>query len=158
LFTPANQNNRSDEMDFQKPLDQLEERVAKVRTSVSAATAENNEQLSAHVARAQENAERELDEAKQHTSAAADRTRHGWEQMRADARARAVELKTKARNRREQHDADVAASDADLAEAEAAAVIDYAAWTVEAAELAILDALYLRARAEEKAHAVKMGA
>jgi hypothetical protein len=151
-------NDRSDEMDFQKPLDELEERVSKVKTSVSAATAETNEQLKAHAASAHDNAERELDEAKQHASAAADRTRTGWEQARADAKARAAELKTKARIRREQHDASVAASDADLAEAEAAAAIDYAAWTVEAAELAILDALYLRARANEKAAAVEAGA
>jgi hypothetical protein len=145
-------------MGFQKPLDELEERVAKVKTSVSAATAENNEQLKQHLATAQENAERELDGAKQHASTAADRTRSSWEQMRADAKARAAELKTKARIRREQHDADVAASDADLAEAEAAAAIDYVAWTVEAAELAILDALYLRARAIDKAAQVTAGA
>jgi hypothetical protein len=145
-------------MDFQKQLDELEERVAKVKTSVSTAAAETNEQLKKHVATAQDNAERELGEAKQHASAAADRARSGWEQRRAEAKARAAELKAKAQARREQHDAKVAADDADIAEAEAAAAIDYAAWTVEAAELAILDALYLRARADEKAAEVKAGA
>jgi hypothetical protein len=78
--------------------------------------------------------------------------------MRADAKARSAELKTKARIRRERHDADVAASDADVAEAEASAAIDYAEWTVAAAELTILDALYLRARANEKAAVVEAGA
>lgn len=145
-------------MDFQKPLDELEQRVSKVKTSVRTATAETNEQLNEHVAKVQENAERELDEAKQHASAAADRTRTGWEQMRADAKARAAELKTKARIRRERHDAHVAASDADVAEAEASAAIDYAAWTVAAAEIAILDSLYLRVRANEKATLVEAGA
>ncbi len=108
-------------MDFQKPLDELEDRVSKVKTSVRTAAAETNEQLNEHVAKVQANTERELDEAKQHAGAAADRTRTGWEQMRADAKARAAELKTKARVRRERHDADVAASDADVAEAEASA-------------------------------------
>ncbi len=145
-------------MDFQKPLDELEQRVSKVKTSVKAATAETNEQLKEHVARVQGDAERELDESKQHASAAADRTRSGWEQMRADSKARAAELKAKAHIRRERHDAGVAAADADLAEAEASAAIDYAAWTVAAAELAILDALYLRARANEKAALVEAGA
>ncbi len=145
-------------MDFQKPLDELEDRVSKVKTSVRTAAAETNEQLNEHVAKVQANTERELDEAKQHAGAAADRTRTGWEQMRADAKARAAELKTKARVRRERHDADVAASDADVAEAEASAAIDYAAWTVAAAELAILDALYLRGRAREKAAVVEAGA
>ena len=145
-------------MDFQKPLEDLSERVAKVKTSVSAASAESNNQLREHVASAQASAERELDEARQHASAAADRTRNGWELMRADAKTRTAELKAKARTRHEHHDARIAASDADLAEAEAAAAIDYAAWTVEAAELAILDALYLRARADEKAARVTAGA
>ena len=145
-------------MDFQKQLHELEERVAKVKTSVGAAMAENNEQLKAHVANAQHDAERELDEAKQHASAAAHKTRNGWEQMRADAKARTADVKTKARIRREQHDADIAASDADLSEAEAAAAIDYATWTIENAQLAILGALYLRARAAEKAAQVEAGA
>ena len=145
-------------MDFQGQLDQLEQRIASVKASVRTATAESNEQLKAHISKVQDDAERELDEARQHAGAAADRTRGAWEQMRADAKARAAEVRAKARSRREQHDADVAAADADLAEAEAAAALDYAAWTVEAAELAILDALYLRARASEKAARVTVGA
>ena len=59
-------------MDFQKPLNELEERVSKVKTSVRTATAETDEQLNEHVAKVQENTERELDEAKQHASAAAE--------------------------------------------------------------------------------------
>ncbi len=145
-------------MDFQKPLDELQERVAKVKTSVSVAAAETNEQLKEHATAAQESAERELDEARQHAGAAADRTRTGWERMRADAQARTAELKAKAQTRRDEHDASVAAEDAEVGEAEAVAAIDYATWTIEAAELAILDALYLRARADEKAALAKAGA
>ena len=145
-------------MDFQKQLDELEKRVSRVKTSVTTAAAESNDQLKAHIAKVQDDAERELDDASQHVGEAADRTRNGWEQMRADAKARSAELKAEARTRREQHDADVAASAADLGEAEAAAAIDYAAWAIEAAELAILDALYLRARADEKAAQVAVGA
>ena len=74
------------------------------------------------------------------------------------ARAAPITGLTRARTRHEQHDADVAASDADLGEAEAAAAIDYAGWAIQAAELAILDALCLRARALEKAAQVAAGA
>jgi hypothetical protein len=35
----ATDNDRSDEMDFQKPLDELENRVSKVKTSVRTAAA-----------------------------------------------------------------------------------------------------------------------
>gem|GEM_PF-4636027 len=105
-----------------------------------------------------EQPERELDDAKEHADEAVAHTRNGWEQMRADAKTRAAELKAEARTRREKHDADLAASDAELGEAEAAAAVDYAAWAIEAAELAILDALYLRARADEKAAEVTVSA
>ena len=145
-------------MDFQKQLDGLEQRLSKARTSVTEAAAESHEQLKAHIAKVQDDAERELDDAKEHADEAVAHTRNGWEQMRADAKTRAAELKAEARTRREKHGADVAASDAELGEAEAAAAVDYAAWAIEAAELAILDALYLRARADEKAAEVAVSA
>ena len=52
--------------------------------------------------------------------------------------------------RRHQVDADFAASDADLAEADAYAAIDYADWAVENARVAILDAIDARVTADEK--------
>ncbi len=51
-------------------------------------------------------------------------------------------------------DADFAASDADWAEADAYAAIDYADWAVENARVAILDAIDARITADEKAAAL----
>ena len=145
-------------MDFQKPLNDLEERVARIKTSVSTASHETSEQLERHFDKAQQSAEREVHHATQRAAEAAVETRSAWEQMRTNAATRAASFKAKAHAQRERHDAGVAAEDADIAEAEAEAAIDYAAWTVEAAELAILDALYLRGRAADKAAHVKVGA
>jgi len=142
-------------MDFQKPLDDLEGRIAEVKSSVTAAEAETKDELQRHVARAQESAEVELEEARQHPGAGADRARSAWEQMRDDARARASWIRTKAQIRGDELDARNAAQDADIAEAEAAAAIDYAAWAIKVAELAILDAHTVREHANEKAGRVK---
>ena len=52
-----------------------------------------------------------------------------------------------------QPDAKAAATDADWAEAEAADALDYADWTVDNAQLAMLDALDARAYADDLAKA-----
>ena len=56
--------------------------------------------------------------------------------------------------RADQVDAKVAASEADWAEDDAAEAIDYAAWTVDNARLAVLDAIDARAYADELATTV----
>lgn len=145
-------------MDFQNQLDRLEQHVADLRAAVHAAAAETRQQLEQRIDKAQAETDRRLDEAKQQAGAAADRTQNLWEQKRSDAKARVAEIKSKAHHRRERIDANVAAGDADMAEAEAADAIDFADWAIENAQLAVLDALYLRARAADKAERVKVGA
>ncbi len=145
-------------MDFQNQVDGLERRATEMKAAVNAATVETRHQLEQRLAVAEAETDRALDEAHLQAGAAADRTRPAWEQARADAKARAADFKSKARTRRDKIDADMAASDADLSEAEAADAIDLAVWTIENAQLAVLDALYLRARAAEKAERVKVGA
>ena len=85
---------------------------------------------------AQTDADRALSQAKQEAGAAADRTKDSWEQRRADAQASMAVLKAKAQRRADKVDADFAASDADLAEADASDAIDFADWAVENARLA----------------------
>ena len=73
---------------------------------------------------------------------------------RAPRRRAAWSFKAKAKHRADQVDADFAASDADLAEADAYAAIDYADWAVENARVAILDAIDARVTADEKSAAI----
>ncbi len=63
--------------------------------------------------------------------------------------ARVAELKSRADRRADQLDAKVAGTDADWAEMDAADAIDYAAWAVDNARLAVLDALDARAYATQ---------
>ena len=137
-------------MDFNKQLDDLEDRVEQLKASVAAAAKENHEQLTQRIDRAHADTDRALVEAKQQTSAAADKAQSSWEQTRSDAQARLAELKAKAQQRADQVDADFAGSDADGAEADAYTGIDFADWAVENARLAILDAIDARVYADEK--------
>src|SRR6266540_3919693 len=96
-----------------------------------------------------------LDELQQHAANAkaaaegAARARSKWAQMKADAAAKMDNFQAKVDKRADQFDAKVAASDADWAENHAADAIDYAAWTVDNARLAVLDAIDARAYADE---------
>src|SRR6476620_11480093 len=110
-------------MDFNDRIDDLQERVTAVKTSVNAAAHETHQQLSQRIDAAHADADRALSQAKQEAGAAADRTQDSWEQARADAQARMAVLKAKAQRRADQVDADFAASDADLAEADASDAI-----------------------------------
>ncbi len=73
--------------------------------------------------------------------------------MKADAAAKRDDVKAKIDKRTRQLDAREAADEADWAEADAADAVDYAAWTVDNAQLAILDAIDARAYADQRAKA-----
>ena len=141
-------------MDFNKQLDDLENRVEQLKASVAAAAKENHEQVKQRLDQAQADTDRALAEAKQHASAAGDKAQSSWEHTRSDAKAHLDAFKAKAQRRANQVDADFAASDADMSEADAYAAIDYADWAVENARVAILDAIDARVTADEKAAAV----
>jgi hypothetical protein len=53
--------------------------------------------------------------------------------------------------------ADAAEKHAEIAAEDAADAVDYALWTVDAARLAVLDAIDARARADERAAALRAG-
>jgi hypothetical protein len=64
------------------------------------------------------------------------------------------DAKAKIDKRNRQMDAKLAAREADWADADAADALDFAAWAVDNAELAILDAIDARVYADERAQAV----
>jgi chromosome segregation ATPase len=145
-------------MNVNKQLDDLEHRVEQLKASVAAAAEETHEQLKQRIDQAQADTERALvvatAVANQQANAAATEAQSSWEQTRSDAKARLDEFKAKAQRRADRVDANFAASDADLAEADAYAAIDAADWAVESARLAILDAIDARVYADEKAAAL----
>ena len=145
-------------MNYQNQVDGLERRVADMKAAVDAATVETRQQLERRLVVAEAETDRALDEAQQQAGAAADRTRIAWEQARADAKARVAELKSKAADRHARMEADAAGVDAELAEGEAGMAIDLANWAIGRAQLAVIDALYMRVRAQDKVERVKVEA
>jgi hypothetical protein len=90
-------------------------------------------------------------DARQDAHAAADHARGKWAQLKADTAAKLDDFDAKMDRRADQLDAKLAASQADGAEADAADAIDFAAWTVDNARLAVLDAIDARVYADELA-------
>jgi hypothetical protein len=86
-------------------------------------------------------------DAQQQAGEATANARSKWAQVKADVVARMDDVKAKIDQRNRQLDAKAAARDADWVEGDAADAIDYPAWTVDNARLAVLDAIDARAYA-----------
>jgi hypothetical protein len=138
-------------MEFSAKLDNLQQRAADAKTAAQAAVSESREQLRQRIDQAKVDADLAAKDARQQVGEAATRARGKWAQMKADAAARMDDFDAKMDRRADQLDAKVAASQADGAEADAADAIDFAAWTVDNARLAVLDAIDARVYADELA-------
>jgi hypothetical protein len=140
-------------MDFSARLEQLQQRVEQANAAVQAAASESRERLRQRIDQAQADLDQAGKDAQQQAGQASDRAQSRWAQMKADAAAKRDDAKAKIDKRTRELDANAAASDADWAEADAADAIDYAAWTVENAQLTILDAIDARTYADQRAKA-----
>jgi predicted nucleic acid-binding Zn-ribbon protein len=132
-------------MDFSSRMEVLQQQVTDASNSVHAATSENVDQLRRRIDQAQAG-----NQAAKAQPSQARKTRPGskWDQMRSDAADKMNDVKARIERRNQQIDADMAATDAELAEADANDAIDYAVWTVDNARLAVLDAIDARAYAQ----------
>jgi hypothetical protein len=90
-------------------------------------------------------------DARQQVDEAAASARSTWAQIKADTAAKLDDLEAKMDRRAAQRDAKLAARQADGAEADAADAIEFAAWTVDHARLAVLDAIDARVYADDLA-------
>jgi hypothetical protein len=138
-------------VDFSTQLDDLQQRAAEAKSSAQAAVSESRDQLRQRIDQARVDVNLAGKDARQHVDAATDRARSKWAQLKADTVAKLDDVEAKMDRRADQLDAKVAARQADGAEADAADAIDYAAWTVDNARLAVLDAIDARVYADELA-------
>jgi hypothetical protein len=138
-------------MDYSAKLDALQQTAAKARADARAAATETREKLKARIDQAESDVNHGVTVAKQRVGESTERAQSKWAQMKADASAKRAETKAKMDKRSDKLDAKVAATDADWAETEALDAIDFATWTTENARLAVLDAIYARAYADERA-------
>ena len=137
-------------MEFSEKLDDLQRRVDDVKSSVSAAAAEDHAQIKRRIDKAQADVDAATKDAKQQAARAGEEAGATWAQMKADASTKMTDFKAHVEKRANQVDAKLAAQDASFAEADAVAAIDYADWAVENAQLAILDAIDARVYADER--------
>jgi hypothetical protein len=136
-------------MDFSAKLDGLQQQVAQTTSTVRAATTESREQLRQRIDQAQVETDRPAQE-KQQSPQGRD-AQNKWAKMRADASDKMGEVKARIDKRNQEMDAGMAADEADWAEADAVEAIDYAAWTLDNARVAMLDAIDARAYATARA-------
>jgi len=136
-------------MDFSAELDGLQQQVVETKSTVRAATTESREQLRQRVDQAQVEtywAAREAQKSPQSADA-----QNKWAKMRADASGKMDEVKAHIDKRNREMDAAMAADEADAAEADAIDAIHTAAWTLDNARVAMLDAVDARAYAAARA-------
>ena len=138
-------------MDFSAILDDLQQRAARTKAAAQAAVSESREQLRQRIDQARVDVNLGAKDARQQVDEAAASTRGKWAQLKADAAVKLDDLEATMDRRADQRDVKVAARQADGAEADAADAIEFAAWTVDHARLAVLDAIDARVYADELA-------
>ena len=136
-------------MDFSAKLDDLQQRAAHAKAAAQAAVSESREQLRQRIDQARVDLDLGAMDARQQVGEAATGARSRWAQLKADAAAKLDDLEAKVDRRADQRDATLAARQADGAEADAADAIEFAAWTVDHARLAVLDAIDARVYADQ---------
>jgi hypothetical protein len=138
-------------MDFSAQLDELQQRAAEAKAAAQAAASESREQLRQRIDQAKAEVDQQACDARQDAQAATDKARSKWAQVKADTAAKLDDFDAKMDRRADQRDAKLAARQADGADADAADAIEFAAWTVDHARLAVLDAIDARASADDLA-------
>jgi hypothetical protein len=151
--TPRQHDSRhiGGSMDFSSQFDDLQNRLAEAKVSAQAAATESRDRLGQRIDQAQDDLDQAAADTEQKAREATAATQSKWTQMMADAAARRDDIKAKIDKRTRELDAKTAAKEADWAESDAFAALDYAGWTLSSARLAVLDAIYARSYADERA-------
>ena len=140
-------------MSISEQVDALQKRVAELKSSADQARQETNEQVKARISQAKVDIAARESAVKEKTEQAADQTQNQWKKLQADNAAKMKDLHDRIGRQRDQRDVKKAQKEADNAEEDAADALDYAAWAVDQAQLAVLDAIDARTWADARAAA-----
>ena len=140
-------------MTLSEQADALQAKAADLKSSLDSSRHETNEQIKARVAKAKTKADAASATAHGKAGQAADRGHAQWQSFKADTSAKMQQLQGQIGRKRDELDVKVAERDAEAAEYNAADALDYAAWAIDQAELAALDAADARAWADARAAA-----
>jgi hypothetical protein len=136
-------------MDFSAKLDDLQQRAARAKGAARRLCRSPVSSCASVFDQAKVDVDLDAINARQQVGEAAASARSKWAQVKADAAAKLDDFEAKMDRRADQRDAELAARQADGAEADAADAIEFAAWTVDHARLAVLDAIDARIYADE---------
>lgn len=138
-------------------IDALQERVADLKSSADQARKETSERVRARIDQAQADITARQQAMREKAGQAAGQAQGQWQAMQADAAAKVQEWQDRINRKRDEADVKRTEKHAEIAAEDAADAVDYALWTVDAARLAVLDAIDARARADERAAASRAG-
>jgi DNA repair exonuclease SbcCD ATPase subunit len=140
-------------MSISEQVDALQKRAAELKSSADHARHETNEQVKARITQAKADIAARESAVKEKTEQAADQTQNQWKKLQADNAAKMKDLHDRIGRQRDERDIKKAQKEADNAEEDAADALDYAAWAVDQAQLAVLDAIDARTWADARAAA-----
>jgi DNA repair exonuclease SbcCD ATPase subunit len=140
-------------MSISEQIDALQKRAAELKSSADQARHETNEQVKARITQAKTDIAARESAVKEKTEQAADQTQNQWKKLQADNAAKMKDLHDRIGRQRDERDIKKAQKEADNAEEDAADALDYAAWAVDQAQLAVLDAIDARTWADARAAA-----
>ena len=135
-------------MTVSEQVDALQKRAADLKNSFETAQTENNEQVRARISKAKADAAQGQGELNAKANQKAEEAKSRWAAMKADLAAKMDKLQADIDRKEDERDAKAAERDADRAEDNAMDALDYAAWTVEQAEIAIFYAVDARGWAD----------
>jgi hypothetical protein len=142
-------------VDFSTELDKVQQHLTDARSAAQAAATESRDKLKQRIDKAQTDMNAAAKDAQQQADKAAAGARTQWARMTADAAAAMGDVKARMDKRATELDARALADEADWAEADARDAIEFAVVSVDNARLAILEAVAVRAHAEERARAAR---
>lgn len=132
-------------------IDAIQKKVTELKTDADLGREESSDQIQARITRA--------DTAARHRSAGdkprrtRERAPSRWQQMCAEAAAKARAFEDRLYQEHDDLEARHAAGDPELAETDALDALDFAWWALDRAQVAVLNAVDARARANERAAA-----
>ncbi|MFI6359838.1 hypothetical protein ACIBJF_46420 [Streptomyces sp. NPDC050743] len=129
----------------------LAERAKAAEDHASQAATQSREQLQAEVERAREDAQAQAAKLQESARGAEAKISQWWAEMQQNWRDHTAKVSSDIEARKREHDTARAARQADRAEADAVAAVEFALAAIEEAEYTVLDARLARMEADDKA-------
>jgi hypothetical protein len=134
-------------------IDAIQDKVADLKADMDLASEESSEQIQARVSQERAGSAARQQSAGDKARQIAERAPSRWQQMCADAVAKARAFEDRLYEKHDEIEASQAAGDAEVAEGDALDALDFAWSAVERAEIAVLNAIDARIRADQRAAA-----